>query len=137
MTTIAWDTKYLAADSMVTEGGVICGYEDKIIKLTAGWLASTGHMTDRYKFIAWIEKGMPDEKPTLHDDFEAVLLRPDGLLEFDVDLVGTRVEYSAAWGSGKGWAMSAMDFGKSAKGAVKYAQTRDVYTGGKIQVVKF
>jgi len=39
-------------------------------------------------------------------------------------------------GSGEFWAMAAMDFGCSAKEAVKYAMTRDMYTGGKIRVIK-
>ena len=39
-------------------------------------------------------------------------------------------------GSGEFWAMAAMDFGCSAKDAVKYAMTRDMYTGGKIRVIK-
>ena len=39
-------------------------------------------------------------------------------------------------GSGASFALAAMDFGKSAKEAVKYAMTRDVYTGGKIRVFK-
>ncbi len=39
-------------------------------------------------------------------------------------------------GSGGMWAFAAMDFGKSAKDAVKYAMTRDIYTGGKVHVIK-
>lgn len=35
-----------------------------------------------------------------------------------------------AVGSGGCYAISAMDFGKDAKGAVEYAATRDLYTGG-------
>lgn len=41
-----------------------------------------------------------------------------------------------AIGSGWQFALSAMDFGKCAKRAVKYAATRDLYTGGKISVVR-
>lgn len=46
------------------------------------------------------------------------------------------VEYNDSIGSGSDWALAAMDFGKSAKQAVKYAATRDSCTGGKIRVVK-
>src|SRR5687767_2969429 len=38
-----------------------------------------------------------------------------------------------AMGSGEQFALAAMDFGKSAKEAVKYAATRDAGTGGKIK----
>ena len=41
-----------------------------------------------------------------------------------------------SFGSGSSFALSAMDFGKSAKDSVKYAMTRDIYTGGKIKVIK-
>ena len=46
------------------------------------------------------------------------------------------INFSEAVGSGDFWAMAAMDFGCSAKDAVKYAMTRDMYTGGKIRVIK-
>jgi len=39
-------------------------------------------------------------------------------------------------GCGSVWATAAMDFGCSAKDAVKYAMTRDIYTGGKVHVFK-
>ena len=39
-----------------------------------------------------------------------------------------------AYGSGAQFALSALDFGKSAKEAVEYAATRDIYTGGKVHV---
>lgn len=45
-----------------------------------------------------------------------------------------KVSYSSAIGSGHKFAMAAMDFGKNAMDAVKYAATRDAYTGGKITV---
>lgn len=39
-------------------------------------------------------------------------------------------------GSGGDFALAAMDFGCSAKEAVKYASTRNMHTGGKITVFK-
>lgn len=41
-----------------------------------------------------------------------------------------------ACGSGRDFAIAAMDHGKSAKQAVKYAMTRNVYTGGKVRTYK-
>ena len=43
--------------------------------------------------------------------------------------------YNDADGSGYAFAISAMDFGCDARGAVKYASTRDNYTGGRIKVI--
>jgi hypothetical protein len=45
-------------------------------------------------------------------------------------------KFSRADGSGYKFALGAMDHGKSAKDAVKYAMTRDIYTGGKVKVIK-
>lgn len=39
-------------------------------------------------------------------------------------------------GTGGDWALAALDFGCTAKQAIKYAATKDVYTGGKIRVYK-
>lgn len=41
-----------------------------------------------------------------------------------------------AFGSGLPWAMAAMDFGHTAKQAVKYAMTRDPGTGGKVRTFR-
>ena len=41
---------------------------------------------------------------------------------------------SYAIGSGAEFAMSAMDFGMTAKEAVEYTMTRDIYTGGEVTV---
>lgn len=43
---------------------------------------------------------------------------------------------NAGIGSGGDFALAAMDFGCNAKDAVKYAATRNMYTGGKITVFK-
>jgi len=44
------------------------------------------------------------------------------------------IKYNKGLGSGRDFAIAAMDHGKSAKEAVKYAMTRDTYTGGRIRV---
>jgi hypothetical protein len=41
-----------------------------------------------------------------------------------------------ASGSGTQWALAAMDFGRTAKQAVKYAMSRDPGTGGKVRTFK-
>lgn len=46
------------------------------------------------------------------------------------------MKYSDAIGSGGVYAVCAMDLGKGAIDAVEYAKTRDVYTGGKVNVFK-
>ena len=41
-----------------------------------------------------------------------------------------------ATGSGATFALAAMDFGLNVEQAVEYAATRDIYTGGKVNVFK-
>lgn len=52
--------------------------------------------------------------------------------EFIID----SVEHDTTLGSGAPFALAAMDFGASAKDAVKYAMKRDSGTGGRVKVVK-
>ena len=47
----------------------------------------------------------------------------------------SEINYNDAFGSGFRFALAAMDHGKSAKEAIEYAMTRDIYTGGNIQVI--
>lgn len=54
----------------------------------------------------------------------------------DCDLQKFKVDCNMAIGSGTDFALSAMDFGCNAEDAVKYAATRDIYSGGKISVFK-
>jgi len=46
----------------------------------------------------------------------------------------TELTYNYTLGSGERFATGAMDHGKSASQAVKYAMTRDSNTGGKVLV---
>lgn len=48
----------------------------------------------------------------------------------------TRQDNSYAVGSGSSYALSALDFGKTTREAIKYAATRDAGTGGKIRIYK-
>ena len=43
------------------------------------------------------------------------------------------LDFDYAIGSGADWAIAALDFGQSAKGAAEYACTKNVYCGGEIK----
>ncbi len=47
-----------------------------------------------------------------------------------------KCSYNIAHGSGRNWALAAMDFGKDATEAIKYAMTRDLKTGGTVNTIK-
>jgi len=46
-------------------------------------------------------------------------------------------KYIDGEGSGGAWAQAALDFGKTPEEAIKYAMTKDIYTGGKVKKVIF
>ncbi len=137
MTTVAYNyqDKQIAVDSRTTAGGFI--YSDKSIKFKT--------INDATWFIA----GKKGEMDIFINNFKPLNDAPDNL-----DITALRVEDGNVYlcttgggvfreclldvnesiGSGCELAIAAMDFGKSAKEAVKYAMTRDVYTGGKVHV---
>jgi ATP-dependent protease HslVU (ClpYQ) peptidase subunit len=47
-----------------------------------------------------------------------------------------KIEHDMGIGSGGDWALAALDFGETPRKAIKYACTRDLYSGGKIKTVK-
>lgn len=73
------------------------------------------------------------DKPELDDDFEALILQPDGKVYW----IGKRLEpleYFAPMtiGSGSGLALGAMLAGKSPEEAVEIAKLRDFKSGGNV-----
>jgi 20S proteasome alpha/beta subunit len=74
-------------------------------------------------------------------DLEAVAMVVDNGMVFECSVHDgsyniTPLDYDTANGSGSPYAIAALDFGKTAKEAIKYAMTRDAGTGGKIQIIK-
>jgi hypothetical protein len=101
----------------------------------------------------FILSGAVDEMPALMADIVAnrftkevscrgVMVDPEGrafMVGSDEDehiLTPLIMDVPMAWGSGRDFAIAAMDFGCSAKEAVKYARTRCTYTGGKVRTFK-
>lgn len=138
MTTIAWDGETLAADSQVSAGGIICGPVKKIVKIKGSWLAHAGDLSEFEAFKEWFRNGqIPGEKPKINEDgFTCVLLNSKGIWEYEYKLFPFKVRSQEAWGSGAHLAIAVMDHGGTATEAVKYATTRDVWSGGRVQSVK-
>lgn len=140
MTTIVWDGKTLASDSQQTQSPVICSLnQQKIFDCGEARASATGLQVDCLAFVAAVRLGEQECFEPQGKDFHGLLLTASGrLLEyhsFKGEALGDAlvVDYPYAWGSGAPFAIAALDFGKSAVEAVKYAMTRDVFTGGKIQ----
>lgn len=137
MTTIAYSHKHkqIAVDGRVTSDGLICS--DKSVKYIERndqvfFYTSKGddgiHLVDVY-FGA----------EPLKENYEAtVMFTCDGVVFLMTYTNGELSQWSVvddtAMGSGGDFALAAMDFGEGARGAVEYAATRDVFTGGEIAV---
>lgn len=136
MTTIATDGRTMAGDDQVTGGGQVLASRTKIIGLPDGRVfGCTGYSDECSLFAKWMQGGI--EKPTLGDDFAALVLTPDNKAFW----IGQRlepVEWSvpATIGSGGDIALGAMLAGKSPAEAVQIAASRDVGTGSVVTVME-
>lgn len=135
MTTIAYhhESKTIAWDSRATEGGIIKNDSAvKVIKRDGVTFWMSGCRSDHEMLIdAWF-----GNKPSVIPESQAIVL-DDGKFygcAVNEERIFWREELDAneAIGSGRYWAMAAMDFGKTPKQAVEYAKTRDCYTGGEV-----
>lgn len=135
MTTIATDGKTMAGDSQTTADKQRVASRPKVHRLKNGTIVGcSGHATDARAFVRWMDHESGD-RPPIGESFEALLLRPDGTVEW-IDHKFEPVEYLVpmAIGSGGDIALGAMLAGKSPKRAVKIAALRDSCTDGKITV---
>lgn len=148
MTTIAYKNGIVAYDSRVTSDNVIItNREEKLTKIDndtfiicAGATVDINNLKNRFVSV--------DDPILIEDGFEpvsGVLIQSKdvygiengeshivfNLLVSEEELNDQKKHYT--WGSGKDFATAAMDFGNSAKEAVKYARTRDAMTGGGIK----
>ena len=139
MTTIVYDheNKQIACDSRMAKSSG--SYFDGFIKMThrgARLFIMAGSTCDIAYFI---------------DNFDQYKKVMDGI---ELDCFGLMVENGKAYsvythegvfnldllvcneseGSGGKFGLAALDFGKTAKGAVEYAATKDCFTGGKVHV---
>lgn len=146
MTTIAYRDGILAADSRLTVdhgSGARKHFCKKLFRktITEGKkkfdviIATAGESSPGMVFVDWYGSGKPVPDLFLHigGDFLCLVLRPDGLFEYDVYCRGEEIhEDFYAIGSGSMAALAAMHCGKSALDAVRIAARIDTYTGGRI-----
>ncbi len=138
MTTIAYHhkDKQIAVDGRVTAGGAIADDNyNKIITNKLGIWVCSGSSAD-CESLAMLKLG---DNAGRDLESTALLVREGkvflALTEKDGRYSESPVTYNDAQGCGYRFAIAAMDHGKSAKEAIEYAMTRDIYTGGKIQVI--
>ena len=137
MTVIATDGKSMAGDSYTTAHAQLLRTARKVHRLKDGRIAGAcGTTTDCLALIRWLNDG--GDKPSLGDDVVALILNPDGSVDWmdcKFEMVkGNMVPY--AIGSGGDLALGAMLAGKSPKEAAKIACSRQLDCGGEITVLK-
>lgn len=140
MTTIAYHKGIIAYDSRSVAGDMIT--TDKCQKMTVVngcrfWMS--GSVCDNDRFVDLWVNGVNGQNINI----AAIVLDNNNVLYFsgndnDSGLwkEGIDINNCLCIGSGRDWATAAIDFGCTAKEAVKYAATRDVYTGGVIRSYK-
>jgi len=139
MTTVAYNhkDKEIAVDSRFSRGDIISTDNGiKVFKEKGVTFVCAG-LTSGYKSLIEMWFSMESKESLMCSAF---VVDNGVIYEFGLDSDGVlskeALSENLCKGSGEFWAMAAMDFGCSAKEAVKYAMTRDMYTGGKIRVIK-
>lgn len=147
MTTIVYRDGVLAADSRATysteAGGARMHSCKKLFRktITEGKrkfdviIATAGESSPGMVFVDWYGSGKPIPDVFLHlgGDFACLVLRPDGLFEYDVYCRPEQIhEEFYAIGSGAKAALGALHCGKSAVESVRIACRVDPYSGGRV-----
>lgn len=137
MTTIAYDheRKQIAVDGRLTANGIIaCDNADKTIENDAGKWFLAGATCDCEQLSKMKHNESADPRPDViaflvkDNQVYLVTVNDDGICEW------TEINYNYSLGSGQRFALAALDFRQTAEEAVKYAATRDLYTGGTVTV---
>ena len=139
MTTIAYNhkDKEIAVDSRVTSDNLIITDSDiKYIERNGQLFVATSSGDDWRSLINIYFGGEPIKR-----DYDCTVMFTCDKVVFlmtyrDGQLNQWAIKEDTGIGSGGDYALAAMDFGLSAKKAVKYAMTRDCKTGGKVKVFK-
>lgn len=138
MTTIAYhhESKTIAVDSRTSSGCLInTDKAQKIQKKDGVTFVLAGSNCDISEFIDRYSSGTID----IDLDCSGFIIENSNVYHVmikDKKLKKSPLEYNDAEGSGYAFAISAMDFGKSAMEAVEYAKTRDNRTGGEVKIVE-
>lgn len=138
MTTIAYRQGVIAADTQMIQGTSIIGHITKIVRRDDGALCGgAGDLAWVQAFHRWFLEGCEGEPPRFDDDCSKGLIirrrKPIEVFE-SIGAFEFKPEFVAI-GSGKEFALGAMQVGASAKRAVKAAMAFDPGTGGAIMTL--
>jgi ATP-dependent protease HslVU (ClpYQ) peptidase subunit len=134
MTTIATDGHSMAGDTLTCASTIMVRHAVKVFRCQNGQIfGCCGATTDAIKFQEYMLMG--GEKPTLSEDFSALVLNVDGSVDWiDKEFVRVSTAVPNAIGSGGEIALGAMLAGQAPENAVRTAMIRDTNTGGDVTV---
>ena len=143
MTTIAYKDGIVAYDSRVSADNLIQDDSyDKHIENQGTHFFMCGSTEDWHEYV---ESFCSNKNPTRDLDVSALVLHEGNLFKSSVTKEGDgfriwkspiRLESICAIGSGRDFAIMAMDLGHSAKKAIETTANRDMWTGGLIREFK-
>lgn len=147
MTTIAFDGRFLAADSRAVAGDCILPQDIKKIAISADSklaYAHSGYHAFFAPWIAWHDAGQDPKHPPANSLDEGsgnflVFSNSGGIIVGH--LYGLKIPHPVAvgcpdaWGSGSSFAIGALRNGASARQAVSIAADCDPFSGGEVVVV--
>lgn len=134
MTTIAFREGVLAADTLVSGGGVRLGYVTKVRKLGSVLAAGAGTMSFVQGFLDWFAAGMEGDPPETGGEFEGLIIHDGRVVTWNDGWDSLAAPFYAI-GSGKYQALGAMAAGATAEEAVRAAILTDCYSGGPIDIL--
>lgn len=138
MTTLIITDKAFYSDTRVTAGGEILDDNYKKLFKYKGWvIGMTGNPCELQYHI---KKYLDGDKVT-HQTEGCCMVHKEGTTRHirfykDGTIDDTIESFTRCLGSGAEWARAALDFGKTPEEAVKYAMSKDIYSGGKVLKIK-
>lgn len=125
MSVIAWDGRVLAADRQVTIGSLSTTGK-KLVEWEGSAIAWTGDMAAGLVMLAWWKAGADFDKyppSQLTDDWSRLIVaNKDGVVMYErLPAAIECLDQFMAWGSGRDFALGAMDMGADARIAVGVA----------------
>lgn len=119
----------MVSDTKIVSGDVHWS-EKKIKKIGPLLVGVAGGYRDCELFEKWVAEGLPDKRPKFSGGMEALILSKGGLLFYDTDCYGIRIERGFhAVGSGGHAALGALLAGATAHEAARIACQVDNSSG--------
>lgn len=139
MTTLIITEKGFYSDSQVVAGDTVLSSDyDKVFTYKGRVIAMTGNPCE---LTYYIKKYIDGESFESKAQDGCCMVRFNGqtrMVSFYSDRVDDTIDtFNRCLGSGGCWARAALDFGKTPEEAIKYAMTKDPYTGGKVKKIIF